>query len=258
MQLGLSKWRFLWALLILGSSLKVYSASVPIPPDPLNSPQWESMQQRFLADAPVVFDERIKILAPQSVEDSLNVPVYFQADALGDVDEVVVFADMNPLPLVLRFQAKAIKPNLGFRMKLQQGSPLRVAAKAADGQWHVGSVWIDAAGGGCTLPSAGTSGGDWASTLGQVSARIWQRPQDNRLRLQVKHPMDTGLASGIPKFHIETLSLRDAQTQQTLAVLNLYEPISEDPKLSFDVGAHQQFKLAGRDNNGNEIEAFIQ
>lgn len=226
-------------------------------PDPLNSPQWEFMHQRFLKGEPYQFDGKVKVEAPSDAEDSLNVPIAFQVDGLEGVQEIVVIADLNPIPQVLRFRPTAMRPHLGFRMKLQQGSPIHVAAKTADGLWHVGGVWVNAAGGGCTLPSMGTASGDWTKTLGQVSAKVWQRPDgSNRLRVRVMHPMDTGLASGIPTFHIENLNVLGVDGK-VLAELDLFEPISENPMLSFDVSKQTQFKLEGRDNNGNKIQAEV-
>ncbi len=226
-------------------------------PDPLNSPQWEFVHTRFLNGEPYQFDGKVKVEAPPDAEDSLNVPVSFQVADLDSVQEIVVVADLNPIPQVLRFRPKEMSPNLGFRMKLQQGSPIHVAAKTTDGLWHVGGVWVNAAGGGCTLPSLGTSSGDWTKTLGKVSANVWQRPDGtNRLRVRVMHPMDTGLALGIPTFHIENLHVL-GQGGQLLAELDLFEPISENPMLSFDVAKETQFKLEGRDNNGNKIQAEV-
>lgn len=225
--------------------------------DPLNSPQWEFVHQRFLKGESYQFDGKVKVEAPADAEDSLNVPISFQVDDLENIQEVVVVADLNPIPQVLRFRPKAMRPHLGFRMKLQQGSPIHVAAKTADGLWHVGGVWVNAAGGGCTLPSIGTASGDWTKTLGRVSANVWQRPDgSNRLRVRVMHPMDTGLASGIPTFHIENLNVLSTD-DKVLAELDLFEPISENPMLSFDVPKQTQFKLEGRDNNGNKIQAEV-
>lgn len=225
-------------------------------PDPLQSPQWDTMHSRFLNGENYRFDDKVKVLAPTSAEDSLNVPITFDATALEQVEKVVVMADLNPIPGVLEFSPKTIPARLSFRMKLQQGSPIRAAAKTADGLWHVGGVWVDAAGGGCTLPSTGTASGDWSSTLGKVSAHVWQRPDNNRLRVRVMHPMDTGLASGIPTFHIEDLNILDA-SGEVLASMTLHEPVSENPMLSLDVGQHQDFRVEGQDNNGNRIEAEV-
>lgn len=228
------------------------------PIDPLDSPQWNVMHKRYLNNEPIVFDDKITILAPKSAEDSLNVPVSFKIKHLSDIKEIVVLADLNPLPMVLKFRPLTAKANLSFRLKLQQASPIRVAAKVTSGTWHVGSIWVNAAGGGCTAPSLGTSSGDWSSTLGQVSAKVWKKKDNSsRLRLKIMHPMDTGLASGIPRFHIENLTIRDQNDQSKIAELDLFEPISENPMLSLDVNGHKQMVVSGRDNNGNKIEALL-
>ena len=226
--------------------------------DPLDSPQWTVMHHLYLNDEAVIFDDKVKIYAPEFAEDSMNVPVSFDASALKDIQEIVVIADLNPIPLVLRYFPQEISPYLAFRIKLQQGSPVRAAVKTGDNIWHVGSTWVDASGGGCTLPSVGTSTGDWSSTLGHVSAKIWERGGDipNRLRIRVMHPMDTGLAPGIPKFHIEKMTISDKQGKQ-LARLEVYEPISENPMLSLGVDKYEYLKINGRDNNGNIINAEV-
>lgn len=225
--------------------------------DPLNSPQWGVMHKQFLNNEKVVFDDRVKVYAPEYAEDSMNVPVSFDASAFKDIKEIVVIADLNPIQLVLKYFPEKLSPYLAFRIKLQQGSPIRAAVKTSDNVWHVGGTWVDAAGGGCTLPSIGTSTGDWSSTLGQVSAKIWKRNNDsNRFRIRVMHPMDTGLASGIPKFHIETMTLSDKEGTK-LAHLEVYEPISENPMLSLGVDKHEYLKIYGRDNNGNIVNAEV-
>lgn len=227
-------------------------------PDPLDSPQWGVMHELYLNGESVVFDDRVKIYAPEVAEDSMNVPVSFDASELENIKEIVVIADLNPIPLVLRYYPEKISPYLAFRIKLQQGSPVRAAVKTSDNIWHVGSTWVEAAGGGCTLPSVGTSTGDWTSTLGKVSANIWKRGESspNRLRIKVMHPMDTGLAPGIPRFHIENMTITDKQGKQ-LARLEVYEPISENPMLSLGVDKHEYLKINGRDNNGNLIDAEV-
>lgn len=226
--------------------------------DPFDSPQWPLMQKYFLVGNGVVFDDKVKVYGPEFAEDSLNVPISFDALAIDNIEEIVVFADLNPIPLILRYEPGKLSPYLAFRIKLQQASPVRVAVKTSDNIWHVGGVWVDSAGGGCTLPSNGTSTGDWTSTLGKVSAKIWKRPDaPNRLRFRIMHPMDTGLASGIPKFHIEKMTLRNKQGEK-LAKLEMFEPISENPMLSLAVGDYEQLKVDGHDNNGNLFNAVIQ
>lgn len=226
------------------------------PPDPLNSPVWSFMANRYLGDAPVEFDSRVQVLMPESAEDPLAVPVEIRADGLEDVEQVLVFADLNPLPHILDYYPIKAKPNLQFRFKVEQSTPVRAAMRTRDGIWHVGGSWISAAGGGCTAPSQGTGSGLWRDQLGAVSGRLWPDAEGERLRLRVIHPMDTGLAPGIPVFHIESLSLRDAHGQE-LARLKPYEPVSENPLLSFDLRVQGAVTVHGRDIQGNPISGRI-
>lgn len=243
-----------WALVGGGVAL---AAS---PGDPLKSANWDDLRQRFFGDAKVVFDDRVKVTAPARAEDSMNVPVGVDAEALGEVEEVVVIADHNPIVKVLQFKPLAARASLSFRVKLQQATPVRAIARTRDGVWHAGGMWVDAAGGGCTAPSVGRSSGNWTDTLGQVQARMWNPADAGRLRFRVMHPMDTGLAPGIPAFYIEKLSLSDAGGAEFMQI-ETFEPVSENPVFSFDFRPGRAPKLpltlTGVDNNGNRIRAQV-
>nr|MBL8454906.1 quinoprotein dehydrogenase-associated SoxYZ-like carrier [Zoogloeaceae bacterium] len=229
--------------------------------DPLGSPRWDDMHKLFFGDAPVVFDERVRVTAPRIAEDSMNVPVTVDASDLGDARSVVVFADFNPIVKVLEFQAAHARPSLGFRLKLQQSSPVRAAVLGSDGTWRVGGTWITATGGGCTLPSTGSSSPEWQERLNQVSGRIWSRVDGGeRVRMRIIHPMDTGLAAGIPVFHIDELALADDRGR-TVMHIRPYEPVAENPSFTIDLpreaASGGKLHVTGRDNNGNRIDAWV-
>lgn len=230
-------------------------------PDPLASPQWGFMHESILNGEPVVFDSRVLVMAPASAEDAMNVPVAVRAEGLDDIETIVVFADLNPIHRVLNFYPLDAEAALAFRVKIEQATPIRAAARTADGVWHVGGAWVDAAGGGCTAPSYGRESGTWYETLGQVRHRVWKHGEDavERLRFQVMHPMDTGLAPGIPAFYIERLDLRN-EAGELKAYVELFEPVSENPYLTFDFadrGEEGALVLSGRDINGNRVEKVL-
>lgn len=214
------------------------------------------MHQRLLDGAPVVFDRGVRLRAPDAAEDSLNVPVFVDASGLPDVQRLMVFADLNPIAKVLVLEPTGVPARIGFRIKVQQSTPVRAAALTADGVWHLGGRVVQASGGGCTLPSVGSGDADWASRLGEVSGRLWNRKDSSRLRFRVMHPMDTGLVSGIPAFHIETLDVLDGEGEQ-LARISLFEPVSENPILTLDVPTADAVQVQGRDNNGNRFLAGV-
>jgi sulfur-oxidizing protein SoxY len=232
--------------------------------DPFGSLQWPELKRGYLGEkAVVVFDEaHVVVEAPAFAEDPMNVPVGVSVHGLSDVVQIVVIVDRNPIRKVLEFQplAPAALPSLNFRFKLEQASPVRAAVKTRDGVWHVGGAWVDAAGGGCTVPGESRRDGSWARTLGEVGARRFDRPESGtRLRLRVMHPMDTGLVGGIPAFYMNRLAVFDAADRELLR-LNIYEPVSENPVLSFDFGPLPPgpLKLVGTDNNGNRIARIVE
>ncbi len=229
--------------------------------DPLGSQMWGYMKkEHFPANADVRFDDRIIIQVPKFADDAMNVPVSVDASALGEVQKLVVLVDRNPIRKVLEFIPDNIRPSLAFRFKLEQASPIRAAALMPDGSWRVGSAFIDASGGGCTVPGATRKDGSWSQNLNRVSARVFEgldkQSGSLRLRLRVQHPMDTGLVAGIPAFYIQQMKLKDGNGN-TLARLFPFEPVSENPLFSFDFNSPPPgpISLEGRDNNGNLISA---
>ena len=102
-----------------------------------------------------------------------------------------------------------------------------------------------------------------AQTLGQVSGRMFSAAPGAdggaRLRLRVMHPMDTGLVSGIPAFYVTRLSVRDRDDRELLR-LQTFEPLSENPVLSFDFARRPPgpLRIVGVDNNGNRIDSQVE
>ena len=227
--------------------------------DPYRSGNWDCHQIEILGDPKVIsFDERVKVSAPAFAEDSFHVPVLVDASALTDVAQIVVFVDYGPVPKILTYRPGEATAKIAFRFKIDQSTPVRAAVQTRDGAWHVGSTTIDAAGGGCTMPAVAYASNDWEEKLGEVHGQIW--PETGRLRMVVDHPMDTGLADGIPIFIIEDLNVSTMEGE-ALASLELYEPVNEDPAftLYFDQNAlGEQVRVTGRDNNGNPIEAILE
>ena len=225
--------------------------------DPMGSFQWDYMQKNMFEDPKDIrFDDRVIVLAPVSAEDSFHVPVQIDATAVPDVRRIIVAVDYGPIPKILTYYPEQAQAKLAFRFKIDQATPIRAVVETHAGTWHVGGTNIDAAGGGCTAPAAAYADADWEADLGKVYGRIW--PEAGRVRVKVSHPMDTGLADGIPVFILEELGLQN-DVGEDMAKLELYEPINEDPTFTFffDSGLERSMRVVGRDNNGNTIDATI-
>lgn len=248
---------FALSTLVAGGALALDDPQTPLS-DPMQSGMWDYHQKGLLGDPAVIrFDDRVLLRAPASAEDSLNVPLLVDATAIPDVKRIVVSADYGPIPHILTYYPEQAQPKLALRFKIDQATAIRASVETHSGSWHVGSIYIDAAGGGCTAPAHAYASDDWEEKLGEVHGRLWAAA--GRARVIVDHPMDTGLADGIPVFIIEDLSLeRDDGTQ--LARLELAEPVNEDPAFTFyfaEGALPASVKVVGRDNNGNRIRGVL-
>lgn len=233
--------------------------AVAVEGDPLPSVMWDYHHRRLLGGAPFVFDERVKVSVPPFAEDSRQVPVEVDARALpGGFSRMLLWAELNPIPQVFSLYPSAeLLPLLAIRIRVEQATPIRAALLGADGLWHVGSAWIDAAGGGCTAPSVVRAQPGWEDRLGQVLGGSFARGDHQRLRLQVSHPMDNGLVGGVPEFYLDRAELR-ASNGEVLARFDLFPAVSENPTLTLEVRGHPSTQLWLHDNNGNEFQAEFQ
>lgn len=232
--------------------------------DPLGSMQWPALRKKYTQDAPLRFTEAVRVHTPAFADDALNVPLQVDARALSGVGagiaRMVVLADRNPIQEVLTFEPLRVLPVLAFRIRLEQASAIRCLVQTHDGHWHVGGVMTQAAGGGCTVSGVTRADGSWSQTLNQVHARFFSNLAEGtrRLRLQIMHPMDTGLVAGIPALYIEQLELQDSNAQ-VWCRMQLHEPVSENPLLTLEMPAQgaRTFRLLGQDNNGNRIDVQV-
>ena len=239
------------ALLVLSGS----PARADLPRDPLKSVMWDTLAKRYFADAPVVLDDRVKVIVPSIVENQAQVPVTADARGVPGVTRMIVFADLNPIQHVLTLTPAKAAPYISFRMKVEQATPVRAAALTADGTWHVGSVYLDASGGGCSASAMARRDADWSDTVGQAQGKLWREADGlARARFRVRHPMDTGLAKdNTPAFFIERVDMRGT-SGEPLATLEMFEPVAEDPTLTLLVRLppdDTSLEIEGRDNNGS-------
>jgi len=232
-------------------------AETALPADPLGSPMWEYHGARLFGADRVVFDSRVKVSLPIIAENQQVVPVTVDARALKGVQRILLFADLNPIPVAIDYRPGEAAPFVATRIKLDQRTPVRGAVQTADGTWHVSGGWIDAAGGGCSAPPISRVRGDWADHLGEMRGGAWQAGDAMRIRVSFRHPMDTGLVENIPAYNIETLKINDMSGKQ-LAAMTIYGSVAEDPAFTLEIaGAGRPVMVAARDTAGLEFSGKI-
>lgn len=233
-------------------------AQAALPADPLGSPMWQRLGQTLFGDAPVRFDPRVRVIFPGIAENQRQFPVAIDARGIAGVKRILVFADLNPIPLAVDYTLDAAQPYFSTRIKLDQRTPVRGAVQLADGSWLVSGGWIDAVGGGCSLPPISRVKGDWAQHLGEVRGVARWAAGGMRVRLAFRHPMDTGLIDNIPTYNLEEVALTGAEGRR-FGDLRIEASVAEDPEFTVIVGAlpNEQVVMAGRDTNGIEYAARL-
>lgn len=244
-------------LTIAALLIPVAAPALAAPADPLHSPMWEHHAARLFGKDAVVFDDRVAVRIPEIAENQRVFPVTVDARALPDVRRIVLFADLNPIPVAVDYTPTGAEPFLATRIKLDQRTPVRAAVQTQDGTWHVGGSWIDAAGGGCSAPPVSRVKGDWADHLGEVRAGQWpEKAGETRLRMAFRHPMDTGLVENIPAYNIERLTVRDA-SGKALGQMQIFGSVAEDPAFTLVVKATGTISFEARDSAGLEFPGKV-
>lgn len=244
---------------LIGFAPVVAQAKQNYPVDPLKSPMWTAHAQTIFGDDPVSFDARVKVVYPEIAENQRSFPVALDARGLGEIKRMVIFADLNPIPIAIDFQPSQAEPYIATRIKLDQRTPVRGAVQLADGRWLVSGGWVDAAGGGCSAPPVSRVKGDWAEHLGEMRGEAWPMADGfSRLRVNFRHPMDTGLVANIPTYHIEEIDIKSSDGTE-LGQMEIWASVSEDPALTIMPRAKggDTINVAARDTNGRDYLAKV-
>ncbi len=227
--------------------------------DPLESALWDELRAEYLGDAPVVYDYMINLIIPRTVEDAFSVPLVVNlSERIDPIEEVVVIAENNPIQVAARIFPRRTIRAIGMNIRLEQTTPVRVAARDANGLWHVASVTVEVNNpGGCT----GGGGGFGDNPLGKIAMKRFKRPDNStRLKFGITHPMHTGLAPDedgeiIPAYYVDTLTVEDAAGP--IADLVTWAAIASDPNFFFDLpDSLQSVRVTASDTLGLDFEAL--
>lgn len=234
------------------------AAQAKLPVDPLGSPMWQRLGQTLFGDDTVRFDDRVRVSFPTIAEDQHSFPVTVDARGIAHVKRIVLFADLNPIPLAVDYTPEAAQAFLATRIKLDQRTPVRGAVQLDDGSWLVGGGWIDAAGGGCSAPPASRVKGDWAEHLGEVRGAALREGGDTRVRLAFRHPMDTGFVANIPTYNLDEVALTGAGGKH-YGTMRIEASVAEDPTITViaDAAPGEAILLRASDTNGIRYDGAL-
>ncbi len=249
-------------IMVLCAVLALFSPVFAAVVDPLASPAWEDVQDEFFGRDALVFDDTVALTMPTEVENGFDVPLAVHlSPALGDVREVVVIAENNPIRHVARLIPHRPVKSVGLKIRLETSGAVRAAALTGDGVWHVGSTWVSVlTPGGCSAPPP-LDGAEASNRVGEIAVRTFDREDGgSRLKFRIIHPMDTGFAmtaagEAIPAYFVETIEVSD--DRGVVLELLTQAAMAPDPIFTVDLPElRQSIRIEARDSEGFEFEAF--
>lgn len=227
--------------------------------DPLASDIWADLVAGELAGGPVVYDDFVRLVMPDWVEEAHSVPLVVKMPhGETPVAEIAVFAEHNPIRTAVRIYPHRPIHAIGMNIRLEQSTPVRVAARDEAGVWHVAqtAVTVNSPGGCSTVPD------DMLAELGDIALKQFDRAGGaSRLKVKISHPMHTGLATDdagdvIAAYHIERVVVED--DLGALADMTTWAALSHDPVFHFDLpGRQETVRVTARDTAGLAFEATV-
>ena len=251
-------------LLVLGV---VFSGWMPLVANAeVTDQKWQAMHRDLFPGKTLQQADFIKITAPRRAESGAQVPFAFSVDypvAEGQyVKAVSVIVDANPVPLaaVFHFNPQSGKAEVATRIRLETDSLVHVVAETSDGKWYVNAAPVRASGG-----CGGTIDGDESAarqSAGKMRLALDSEATEGALhyaRLQIKHPMFTGLQRDLvsqgfrPAYYIDKIEVQ--YNGVTVFQADTYIGISEDPNIRFPFIAKGDGALTVtiHDNEDNEF-----
>ena len=190
-------------LLALGGAAR---AEIQTGQNPEASPIWQKVRASLFQSRPIAVatDEVVSLDVPVRAEDAAIVPISIKTrlpqTAPRHIDKLYVVIDNNPSPISAIFQFTPLsgRADIETRVRIDEYTHVRVIAETSDGQLHMATRFVKAAGG-CSAPP-GKDAQAALATLGRMKFRIEdeapgrQSGQPVLAQLMISHPNNSGLA----------------------------------------------------------------
>ena len=195
-------------LLALGSAAR---AEIQTGDNPEASPIWQKVRASLFQSRPIAIatDEVVSLDVPVRAEDAAIVPISIKTrlpqTAPRHIDKLYVVIDNNPSPISAIFQFTPLsgRADIETRVRIDEYTHVRVIAETSDGQLHMATRFVKAAGG-CSAPP-GKDAQAALATLGRMKFRIEDEApgatagqpaggQPVLAQLMISHPNNSGLA----------------------------------------------------------------
>jgi sulfur-oxidizing protein SoxY len=218
-------------------------------------------------------DGALALYAPEQAEDAAVVPiaVHLPADIANRAATLTLIVDRNPAPVAATFRfgdGFRARPEIGerklmTRIRVDSFSHVRAILETADGQLHMASKFVRAAGG-CSAPAAKDADQALAE-LGKMQVKAMSQSAMGKdwreAVVMIRHPNFTGLQMDpISRGYTPARFINDIEVKRGDVVVLRMEggiSISEDPNVRFtyDAAADDAIEVRASDTNGATFTA---
>jgi sulfur-oxidizing protein SoxY len=178
-------------------------AQIKADTNPETVPIWQKVRASLFQSRPIATAtaDMIALEAPVRAEDAAIVPISiktrFAQSPTRYIEKVYLIIDNNPSPIsaVFRFTPQSGRADIETRVRIDEYTHVRAIAETNDGQLHMATRFVKAAGG-CSAPP-GKDAQAAQATLGRMKFRIDGVANGNRpvlAQLMISHPNNSGLA----------------------------------------------------------------
>ncbi|MDD2886879.1 MAG: quinoprotein dehydrogenase-associated SoxYZ-like carrier [Aliarcobacter sp.] len=221
--------------------------------NPISSPTFDDILKSIIGNDKYIFDDKNIILeVPAFADNPIQVPIFADAKQIQNAKQMILFADLNPIPIIVDMKLTSLLPLISLNIKVAQETPLRVLVLDDKNVWHIASKNIKSFGGGCSVASVSSSGTDFAKLLGKTKANVFLNDGVYRIKSSIFHPMETGLVFGNSEFYINKINV--LADDKNIAQLSTYSAISENPRFIFETKTKaNNYKIEFLDIDGNKF-----
>ena len=171
--------------------------------NPEASEVWQKVRASLFQSRPIAAatDDIISLELPVRAEDAAIVPIAIKTrmlqSAARHIDKVYLIVDNNPSPISAIFQFTPLsgRADIETRIRIDEYTHVRVIAETNDGQLHMATRFLKAAGG-CSAPPGKDAQAALAS-LGRMKFRVEGGANGKEpvlAQLMISHPNNSGLA----------------------------------------------------------------
>lgn len=236
-----------FALFLIFSSQNLFAKN------PISSPTFVEIINGLLKSEKYIFDDKnVIVKVPNFADNPVQVPIFVDAKKIKNAKRMILFADLNPIPVIVDMKLTGLLPIISLNIKVAQETPLRALVLDEKGTWHIGSANIKSFGGGCAVSSTASSDTNFDKYLGKVKGELFKKGNITRIKASIFHPMETGLVFGNNEFYINKIAIF-AQNKK-LSEIATYSAISENPRFIFETYDEvEKYKIKFFDIDGNEF-----